>query len=449
MRLVQLSVPPDQRSGVVGVLDEYDFGYTIGEDDGAKEGHDLVTFVTPADAVEHVLNDLEAEGYDRSTYTVSLATEFAEFERIDDVQEQWAKTPNKISPNTLRSKSKDMRLNTRSYLWMMVLSAVVAVSGLLVGSPAVVVGSMIIAPIVSPMLTASVGAVRDDRAMVLDSVHQQLIGLGTAVVAASLFSLLVKQFFAVPTTLDITSMELVAGRVAPSILSVVIGLAAGAAGAYGLATKGSVSIVGVMIAAALIPVAAVTGIGVAWGRAITAVGSLTLLVLTMIAVNVGGYLMLRYLGYRPDEVDEGLFAVPGGREALVVGGTALVVVAIVVAVGIGSYGHTSFERTVNDAATEVLQQSEYENLGITQVSTEYTTVGPFGDPSTVTIALSRTNEQSYPDLPGVLDRRITERTGENVTVRVRYVDFVTSGDNENRANETGSSSSLAAAVERG
>ncbi|MFC7196043.1 DUF389 domain-containing protein [Halosimplex aquaticum] len=295
---------------------------------------------------------------------------------------------------------------------------------------------MIIAPIVSPMLTASVGAVRDDRGMLIDSIHQQLIGLGMAVVAATAFSVLVKQFFAVPTTLDITSMQLVAGRLAPSILSTIIGLAAGAAGAYGLATKGSVSIVGVMIAAALIPVAAVSGIGVAWTQYIVALGALVLLVLTMIAVNVGGYLMLRYLGYRPDDVDEGLFARPSGRQALVVAGTALLVVAIVAAVGFGSYRHASFEQTVNDATTDVLQQPEYDRLGITQVSTEYTSVGPFGDPSTVTIALSRTDNGSYSNLPAVLDRSITERTGENVTVRVRYIDFDTS-DRLDRANQTG------------
>jgi len=439
MRLLQLSVPREQRGAVLGVLDDYGLTYAVGDGDGADDGHDLVSFVVPADAVEHVLDDLDAAGYDKTTYTVSVATEFADLTNIDDVQDKWAKTPNKISPATLRSKAKDMRLNTRSYLWMMVLSAVVAVSGILVASPAVVVGSMVIAPIVSPMLTASVGSVRDDREMLVDSVHQQMLGLGVAVLAAVAFSFLVKVFFAVPTTLDVTAMALVSGRLAPSILSIVIGVASGAAGAYGLATKGSVTIVGVMIAAALIPTAAVTGIGVAWTQYLVAVGSIVLLVITVVAVNVGGYVMLRYLGYRPDEVDEGLFERPSGRKALVLAGTALLVAGLVGAVAVGSYQHTAFERSVNDATTDVLQQSEYENLGITDVSTEYTASGPFGDPSLVTVVLSRTDDESYPDLPDVLDRQITEQTGENVTVQVRYVDFDRSGGGGDRANETGAS----------
>jgi len=282
---------------------------------------------------------------------------------------------------------------------------------------------MIIAPIVSPMLTASVGAVRNDREMLLDSIHQQLLGLGVGTLAAITFSYLAKEFFAVPTALDIATMSLVTGRIAPSILSLVIGFAAGAAGAYGLSTKGQVSIVGVMIAAALIPVAAVSGIGVAWGRYQVGFGALVLLVLTIISVNVGGYLMLLYLGYRPDSVDEGLLERPDGRQALVLGATTLLVLGLVVTVGTGSYQHTAFERTVNDAATEVLTQDQYSSLGITEISTEYAAAGRLSENVTVTVVLSRSDDREYPDLPEALDRHITRRTGEDVVIQVRYLDF--------------------------
>ena len=199
--------------------------------------------------------------------------------------------------------------------------------------------------------------------------------------------------------------------------------AAGAAGAYGLATKGSVTIVGVMIAAALIPTAAVTGIGAAWVQPAVAVGALVLLVITIVAVNVGATLMLAYLGYRPDDVDESMLARSPRRRALVLAGTAVLVAAIVGTVAVGSYQHAAFEQSVNDETTAVLSDSPYDDLGITSVSTEYTAVGPVGDPSTVTVVLSRTDGASYPELPTALDRQISERTGENVTVQVRYIEY--------------------------
>lgn len=423
MRYIQVAVPADQRDDVVEVLRNYEFGFTVTDGEADDGNRSIVTFVLPADAVERVLNDLESQGFDTETFTVSVKTEFATYDGVDAIQDEWAKTPNKIAPTTLRSKAKDLRLNTRSYLWMMVLATVIATAGLLLSSPAIVVGSMVLAPIVSPMLTASVGAVRDDRDMVLDSVHMQGIGLGVAVVGAFLFSLLARYFFAVPMTLDVATMELVSGRFSPGMLSVVVGLAAGAAGAFGLATKGQVSIVGVMIAAALIPTAAASGIGLAWGEFVVGVGSLVLLVATIIAVNVGGVLMLWYLGYRPDEVDQGFFEVSAAREAAVFAGTALVAVAIVVAVALGGYQQFTFDRSVNSAATDVLDQGEYEGLEVTAVTTQYVGAGPFSDPVDVTITLSRSTDRQYATLPNDFDREITERTGRNVNVRVEYQDF--------------------------
>ena len=430
MRLLQLSVPEEQRDAVLDTIRDRELGHVVTAGAGEGEGNVIINVVVPADAVEYVLGDLTEAGYDRSGYTVSLDAEFASFTGIDEVQNRWANTPNKIAPATLRSKAKDMRLNTRSYLWMMVLSAIVAVAGLLLSSPAVVVGSMVIAPIVSPSLTAIVGGVRNDRDMLLDSIHQQALGLGVSIVVAILFAVLVRESSVVPIALDVKQMALVAPRMSPTILSAAVGVAAGSAGAWGLATKGQVSIVGVMIAAALIPTAAAVGIGVAWGNPVVAVGALLLLVLNVLAINVGGAATLFYLGYRPDEIDESLFSIDRAREAVVVGGTVLLVVVTAALVGAGFYQQSTFERTVNDATSDVLDREEYRELGVLDVIIEYRTPGPFSEPTSMTVALSRTADREFPDLPNVLDRTISERTGEDVVVQVRYVDYDRSDDAE-------------------
>ena len=157
MRLVQVVVPDEKREQFFSTLRDREMGVSAMKEISGDTERTLISFIVPADAVEHILNDLQEIGLEEAWYMVSVETEFATFEGVDAVQDRWAKTPNKVAPRTLRSKAKDMRLNTRSYLWMMVLSAVVAVSGILVASPAVVVGSMIIAPIVSPTLAVSIG----------------------------------------------------------------------------------------------------------------------------------------------------------------------------------------------------------------------------------------------------------------------------------------------------
>lgn len=421
--MLQLSVPAEQRAAVRRVLDGHDLGYTVAEGDGAKAGHALVTVVVPADAVERVLDDLGDAGYDRSTYTVSTEAEFASFEGMDAVQRHWAETPNRIAPETLRAKARDMRPNTQSYVWLMLLSTVIATAGLLIGSPAVLVGSMVLAPLVAPMLAASIGAVRDDRAMVADSLRQQAVGLGVAVLGAVAASLLIRNFEIVSVTLDVTTVDLFAVRLSPGLLSVVVGLAAGAAGAFGLTTKGNVSIVGVMVAAALVPTAAVVGIGVAWGATSVAIGALLLLGLTIVAVNLGGYLMLRYLGYRPETADSGFLDLESFAEKARFAATVAAVVVVVAVVLVGSAQHVRFEYAVTQATSDVVSDEEYGPLSLRGVTVQYAGVSPVEEPTTVSVSLTRRSDESYPALPNDLARQISDRTGEDVTVLVTYADY--------------------------
>jgi len=423
MRLVQVVVPDERRDDIVSALDDRNLGYSTTNETGSEEAATLVSFIAPADAVEYILNDLQEVGLKEEWYIASVETQFASFEGVDDVQDTWANTPNKVAPRTLRSKAKDMRLNTRSYLWMMTLATVVATSGLLVGSPAVVVGSMVLAPIVSPMLTASVGTVRNDRQMVMDSLRMQGYGLGVAVVGALLFSLLVKYAFTVPTTLDVNQMELISIRFSPGLLSVAVGLAAGAGGSFSLATKGQVSIVGVMIAAALIPTAAAAGIGFAWGQPVVGVGAITLLLVTITAVNLGATLMFKYLGYEPDDVDKPFFAFDSTRDVAAVAATLLAVLIVVTTVGVGSYQQLAFEQSVNEATTDVLEDGQYGELQVVGTTSEHVGIGVPSSPSTVTVTLSRTSDRQYSGLANDLDRAISNRTDESVTVSVQYQDY--------------------------
>jgi uncharacterized hydrophobic protein (TIGR00341 family) len=423
MRLVQVVVPDEKREAIVSALREQELGVSTTAETSGEDDRTLVSFIVPADAVEQVLDELYDIGFSDEWYIVSIETEFASYEGVDDVQNRWAKTPNKVAPRTLRSKAKDMRLNDRSYLWMMTLATVIATAGLLIGSPAIVVGSMVLAPIVSPMLTASIGLVRDDQLMVFDSIRMQGVGLGLAVVGATAFSWLLKTVFAVPAELAVANIELIAIRFSPSILSVVVGLAAGAAGSFSLATKGQVTIVGVMVAAALIPTAAAAGIGFAWERPAIGVGSTVLLVMTIVAVNLGAFLTFKYLGYEPDEVDSGVFTTDGLKRTATLAVTVLLVVTVMGAVTVGTYQQVTYERSINTATTEVLQRDSYDGLGVVSITAEYVGVGPLLEPSTVTATLSRSSDRAYSQLPDELAQAIGNRTSENVQVYVRYRDY--------------------------
>jgi len=64
-----------------------------------------------------------------------------------------------------------------------------------------------------------------------------------------------------------------------------------------------------------------------------------------------------------------------------------------------------------------------EELGVVAVTVEYVGIGPLFEPSTVTVTLSRTSDSAYGRLPNELARAIENRTGDSVTVSVRYRDY--------------------------
>lgn len=429
MRQIKVLVSEDQRDAVIGVLDDEGIEYVRQRAWADDEEQWLVEFPVPTDAIGYVLDQLGEAGVEEDQYTVVTSVETAMTPQVEPLRERFASDFDPLTDEELRSKVLDLSHDTRSFLAMILLSAIIATAGLLVNSPAVVVGSMVIAPIVGPVLTAAVGATTGDREMLVHSTWLQGAGLAVAVVGAWAFSVGLQFGGFVPATLDITSIDLIALRVAPTVFTVVVGLAAGAAGAYGLATKGPTSLIGVMIAAALIPAAATVGIAAAWNEPRIAIGSLLLLVLTMILINVSAFSVLWGFEYRPDE-QGWLFEASATKQRLVLVGTAIALLAIVTFTGVASYEQIGFERTATQEVTGVIDDPEYESLQLVAVRIRYSGLDPFGSPQTITITVNHSADTDPPRVAGEIDRRILSATGRDVVVRIQFIQYQRSEDAE-------------------
>ena len=260
MRLIQVRASAADLEDVRSVLEDRGVRYVLTEEQSADGPAMLVQFPLPPEAVDEVFEALDDIGVDRDGYAVVARAETA----TPDQSVAAERHDDRISHEELRSRAVGMSPGPVTYYAMTVLSAVVATAGLLLDSPAIVVGSMVIAPQVGSALTASVGTALNDRALVVDGLRDQALGLGVAVAGAAAFGLLVRHGGVVPGQLRVTTVQQIAQRISPGFLSMVVGVCAGGAGAIGLATALPVSLVGVMIAAALIPAAAAVGVGIAW-----------------------------------------------------------------------------------------------------------------------------------------------------------------------------------------
>jgi len=141
------------------------------------------------------------------------------------------------------------------FFFMMILSVLMATFGILVDSIAVVIGSMLIAPLLSPVLSLSLGIIISDGKLISRSFKTILKSMGYGVFVAMLATLL----FGVGKV----SAELIA-LTEPSFLYIGIAIVAGFAATFALVKpKLNEVLPGVAIAIALIPPLAMVGVGIA------------------------------------------------------------------------------------------------------------------------------------------------------------------------------------------
>ncbi|WP_227773738.1 DUF389 domain-containing protein [Haladaptatus pallidirubidus] len=423
MRLVHVFISEEQKEAVFKALEEGEIEYVVVSASSAATGGTLVEFPLPTDGVNDVLDSLREVGVDENSYVVVGSAETATTGTMERLQNRYASDFSPLATAELRSKSRDMSYDLYSFVWLVAVSAIIAAGGLLVDSPAVIVGSMVIAPLVGPVLTTGVGVVTDDRKMISDSIQLQAVGLVVAIVTSAVFSLFLRVTGFAPAGLAVSSIELVSVRLAPTMITVAIGLGAGSAAAFALTTKGPTALVGVMIAAALLPAAATVGIALVWGALIVALGSSILLAMTLIFINVAVIATLRYLGYRPDErdSDSGEVGPPPSWTAPRFAAVALLALVVTGALA-GTFVQLSFEREATTSVEEVIDRPAYDELEVVAVRTQYDG-RPFDSSRTVTVMLSKSSDRTYPAVAERIQQRVVSRTGQEPEVRVRFQEY--------------------------
>jgi len=178
-----------------------------------------------------------------------------------------------------------------SYLVLMVLSTLLATFGLFANSSPVVIGAMILAPLMSPIISLSMGALRQDKKLVLTSIYTILSGLGIALAFAVLLTWL--------TPIN-TAGEEILSRTRPNLLDLGIAVVSGIAGAYAHTRKEiAKTLAGVAIAVALIPPLAVAAIGLGWLDFEIFFGAILLLVTNLAGMVFAASVTFLLLGFSP------------------------------------------------------------------------------------------------------------------------------------------------------
>ncbi|TGY87849.1 TIGR00341 family protein [Marinicauda algicola] len=185
--------------------------------------------------------------------------------------------------------SRGGRLN-RDYLLLTLLSTLVVVFGMAADNVAVVIGAMVIAPLLGPILAFSFGSALGDLPLMLKAARTAIAGLSLGLAVSFLIGLTLP--------LDLTSQELMT-RTVVGLDSPVLALAAGAAAALSIVTGLPAALVGVMVAVALLPPAAAAGLFAGAGLWMLAARALLLLFINVVSVNLAALVVFFLKGVRP------------------------------------------------------------------------------------------------------------------------------------------------------
>lgn len=178
-----------------------------------------------------------------------------------------------------------------NFLVLVLLSTIVAGIGLIDDDTAVVIGAMVIAPLLGPNLAFSLGATLGDWRLMVRALKANAVGIGVAILLCALAGALL------PVSLDSGELQ---ARTDPSYANLLLALASGAAAAMSLTTGLASALVGVMVAVALLPPAAATGLLFGSGFYPEAVGAAVLLAANIICVNLASQLVFLSRGVRPN-----------------------------------------------------------------------------------------------------------------------------------------------------
>lgn len=295
-----------------------------------------------------------------------------------------------------------------AFLLMLVLSAIIAVAGVLADSTATVIGAMIIAPLATPILGVALGIVVGQLRLVLTSLLWIAIGVVVVLLIGAGFAV----FVADPA--DLSTNAQVTGRTSPGLLDLAAALATGTAGAFAMSRRDlSAVLPGVAIAISLVPPLGVVGVCAGVGDWDAAIGALWLFLSNVVALIIAGSVVFTIAGYARDPSS---LPTAKRRRAYTVVGIAAVVIVIplafntFVSVALASWGAQI--RTATTQWLEVDPTAEVYGInwvGFTATIEIITDDGEIPDPAALAAALS--------DLPDLVSVEVRVQTEASYPVR--------------------------------
>ena len=223
--------------------------------------------------------------------------------RIKRIWRRYTKTISPERRGEVQVLLRNASLPGFDFFLLVVLSCVIATSGLLMNSPATIIGAMLVAPLMSPIIGLGLGSITGDSFLMKNATSALTRGAILAVLISFLLTWINRSMPFIVLQADLPA-EIIA-RTHPTPIDLTVALAGGLAAAYALAQPHlSAALPGVAIATALMPPLCTVGVGLALGRWDVAGGASLLFLTNAVTITFSAMLVFFALGFNPKQALE-------------------------------------------------------------------------------------------------------------------------------------------------
>ncbi len=262
-----------------------------------KDDRVTVTMVAGPETRQDIVDAIQSRLSSRDDWRMTILPVETTIPLPKDEEEEREKVE-KAAENKIGSMTREEIWNQvweqakfgQTYMVFVFLSTIVAALGMLTDNVAVVVGAMVIAPLLGPNLAFSVGVALGDRKLIFRALLTNAVGIAIALALSIVIGLL--------WTGDLSADELIS-RARVDFTSLFIALASGAAAALSLVSGLSATLVGVMVAVALLPPTSAIGLFLGTGQWAMAGNAALLLCVNVVSINLASQSILFWRGIRP------------------------------------------------------------------------------------------------------------------------------------------------------
>lgn len=291
---------------------------------------------------------------------------------------------------------------TSSYIGMNALATIVASYGLIQNSAAVIIGAMLIAPLLGPIMGISLSLTYASPVLFKGALISEALAIFWAFLISFIVGVMRPDFAVTPEMLS---------RTAPNIMDMVIAFSGGLAGSYAILNKRlDAAVVGVAIATALVPPLATSGLLAAKGEYQLSMGSMILFITNFISILCASTIIFWANGFRYEKLEEKKWVWP----------TRLFFIALFMVMA--TYLTQTF--------TELLQRLKFESTFKTLVREEIQSltdiqminlvVNPGRAKNTIDATIN-TSKPLTPEFEKELTLKVKERYNRNLSLKIKTI----------------------------